>query len=395
MKFYKIYSLLIFQLLLLSNNLFAAEGSADETLDAVAKVMLGVTLVVILLVIWLIVVYSEKNDTEGEIFFTPLYKILNLLTGSKPVDEEQELLMAHEYDGIKELDNKIPPWFHGLFWLTIIFSIVYMIQYHLIGSGDIQREEYIAEMEAAAYERQLLVLSGALINEETVVYTTDAAALSLGKDVYDKNCATCHGFGGEGLVGPNFADDYWIHGGGIKNIFKIIKYGVPAKGMISWEGQLDPTQMQNVGSYIMTLRGTNPPNQKGPEGEKWDPASDESVGFNAVLSDKGIGPVKDITLAEIDDAWVKQGEDLFILKCSSCHKVDKRFVGPPLHGVIDRRSPEWIMNMILNPEEMVNKNTVAKELFLEYLSPMANQSLSQDEARTILEYLRTLSDKEL
>jgi len=166
--------------------------------------------------------------------------------------------------------------------------------------------------------------------------------------------------------------------------------------MISWQGQLDPTQMQEVGSYILSLRGTSPPNQKGPEGEKWDPSSDESAGApGSLMSDKGIGPVKEIMLTDIDASRVKLGEELFVVKCSACHKIDKRFVGPPLHGVIDRRSPEWIMNMMLNPEEMVNKNTIAKELFLEYLSPMANQSLTQDESRTILEYLRTFTDKEL
>jgi len=86
------------------------------------------------------------------------------------------------------------------------------------------------------------------------------------KDIFIKNCAACHGMNGEGLVGPNFTDEYWIHGGGIKDLFKTIKYGVPQKGMISWESQLDPTQMQEVSSYILTLKGTNPPNQKAPEG---------------------------------------------------------------------------------------------------------------------------------
>jgi cytochrome c oxidase cbb3-type subunit 3 len=145
-----------------------------------------------------------------------------------------------------------------------------MIRFHVIGSGDVQEEEYLAEMQAAAYERQLLVASGAFINEETVKFTSDAAALAEGKDVFDKNCATCHGFNGEGLVGPNLTDDYWIHGGGIQNVFKTVKYGIPSKGMISWEGQLDPNQMQNVSSYVLTLHGTDPPNQKQAEGELWD-----------------------------------------------------------------------------------------------------------------------------
>jgi cytochrome c oxidase cbb3-type subunit 3 len=269
MKLHKLY-FYTFLILLIFDNLQAAEGSAEETLDTVAKIMVALTLAVILLVIWLIVVYSEKNDAKGDLFLAPFRNFLHLLTASKPLEKENEILMDHEYDGIKELDNRIPPWFHGLFWFTIIFGIVYMIRFHVIGSGDVQEEEYLAEMQAAAYERQLLVASGAFINEETVKFTSDAAALAEGKDVFDKNCATCHGFNGEGLVGPNLTDDYWIHGGGIQNVFKTVKYGIPSKGMISWEGQLDPNQMQNVSSYVLTLHGTDPPNQKQAEGELWD-----------------------------------------------------------------------------------------------------------------------------
>ena len=108
------------------------------------------------------------------------------------------------------------------------------------------------------------------------------------------------------------------------------------------------------------------------------------------MQDKGIGPVKSITLGEIDEAMVAEGHELFKTKCSACHKEDKRFVGPALAGVTERRTPEWIMNMILNPEGMVAENPIAKQLLPQYLSPMANQSLTEDEARKILEYFRTL-----
>ncbi len=108
------------------------------------------------------------------------------------------------------------------------------------------------------------------------------------------------------------------------------------------------------------------------------------------MQDKGIGPVKSITLAEIDQAMADQGHELFKAKCSACHKEDKRFVGPAIAGVTERRTPEWIMNMILNPEGMVAENPIAKKLLAEYLSPMANQSLTEQEARLILEYFRTL-----
>lgn len=107
--------------------------------------------------------------------------------------------------------------------------------------------------------------------------------------------------------------------------------------------------------------------------------------------DVGVGPVKELKLpATIDDALAAKGQATFEAKCTACHKMGKRFVGPDLTDVVDRREPEWIMNMILDPERMVNENEAAKALLAEYMSPMANQSLTEDEARGILEYFRTL-----
>ena len=107
------------------------------------------------------------------------------------------------------------------------------------------------------------------------------------------------------------------------------------------------------------------------------------------MKDKGIGPISSITLGEIDEAMAAEGKEVFKAKCSACHKISKRVVGPALAGITERRSPEWIMNMILNPEEMVSENQIAKELLAEYLAPMANQNLTEKEARLILEYFRT------
>ncbi|MBU0559308.1 MAG: c-type cytochrome [Bacteroidetes bacterium] len=262
--------LVSFVIMLTGFNTALAEGSSsDETIYSVAKYMTVITLVFILIVLWLVIVYSEKNDRTGQLFLAPLKKLISLISQSTPIENESEILLAHEYDGIRELDNKIPPWFHGLLWGTVIISIIYMIQYHVIGTGNVQEEEYLAEVTLASVERDILIRTGAFINEETVTVTNDAAALKSGEDIFVKNCAACHGMKGEGLVGPNFADEYWVHGGGIKNIFKVIKYGVPQKGMISWQTQLDPKQIQEVSSYILSLRGTNPPNPKAPEGELW------------------------------------------------------------------------------------------------------------------------------
>ena len=109
------------------------------------------------------------------------------------------------------------------------------------------------------------------------------------------------------------------------------------------------------------------------------------------MKDKGIGPITNVTLsADIDQELASKGAEVFKIKCAACHKPEKRFIGPAPKGIMDRRTPEWIMNMILNPEEMVQKNAAAKALLAEYLSPMANQNLTEEEARSVLEYFRTL-----
>lgn len=107
------------------------------------------------------------------------------------------------------------------------------------------------------------------------------------------------------------------------------------------------------------------------------------------MTDKGVGTITSITLGEIDPAMVAEGETIYKAKCTACHKISKRFVGPGLKGITERRTPEWIMNMILDPELMVKENEIARQLLIEYSAPMANQNLTEDEARKILEYFRT------
>lgn len=378
-------------LLIFSNTIFAGSETTDDIFGSVLKVIIALTAFLIAFVLWLALVYAESNDVKGEKVIVPISKFIHAMTQTVSLQEEDDIMLDHDFDGIKELDNKIPPWWTALFYGSIIFSIIYMINYHVIGDGNVQISEYEQEIHAASLELELLSKTGVLITEETVTFTNDVGALSAGKEIFNKNCAACHGFGGEGLVGPNFTDEYWIHGGGIKNIYRIIVEGVPAKGMISWKSQLSPNQIQEVGSYIITLKGTNPPNQKGPEGEKWDSSLEDTGSGSNSLSDKGVGPITNVDLAEIDNALVVTGNNLFDMKCSACHKVEKRFVGPAMRGITQRRSPEWIMNMILDPDRMVKENKIAKELLVEYLSPMANQSLTKDEARAILEYFRTLT----
>ena len=195
--------------------------------------------------------------------------IFEKLLGLKPIEEEKDLLIEHEFDGIKELDNPVPGWFNFLFYGSIALGILYFITYHVAHWGPSQEQEYVTEMKAADEEKKLYLSNSAnKIDENTVAISSEAPVISAGKAVYDANCVACHGDKGQGTVGPNLSDEYWLHGGKINNVFKTIKYGVPEKGMISWEKTLSPKQISEVANYIMTLKGTNPANAKAAQGEK-------------------------------------------------------------------------------------------------------------------------------
>lgn len=206
---------------------------------------------------------------QGDSFWTRMRK--KYWEDAVPVEREGEITFHHAYDGIRELDNRLPPWWVNMFILTIIWAVGYMYFYHWGGNGPSSAEEYKMEMDAAKKEMAIALAGkpGSAIDESNVTALTEAGPLGEGELIYKNTCAACHGQLGEGTVGPNFTDEYWIHGGGIKDLFRTIKYGVPEKGMISWQAQLKPEDMQKVASYILTLKGTNPPNQKAPQGTIW------------------------------------------------------------------------------------------------------------------------------
>jgi len=257
-------------ILLPFSNLFAA-GESDfppNYYDTVALILLAVIVITLVSIIY----YEgkpKKDKLVKEKKDSVLAKIRHALTKSTPIEREQEIMLDHDYDGIRELDSKIPPWFSWLFILTILFGVYYMLNYHVFATGKLSHEEYEQEMSIAAAEKEALIKSGALVNEETVTQLTDAADLQSGKQIFETNCIACHAADGGGIVGPNLTDKYWIHGGGIKNVFKTIKYGVPDKGMISWQSQLNAKQMQDVASFVLSLQGTKPANPKLPEGQIW------------------------------------------------------------------------------------------------------------------------------
>lgn len=185
----------------------------------------------------------------------------------KPLSMEHKLVMEHKYDGIAELDNPTPPWFMYLFYSTIAFAVIYLAGYHVLSDGKTMEKEYTEAMETGAKERELYLKKvGDKINENNVVALSDEKSLADGKKIYLQNCLACHGDNGQGGVGPNLTDEYWLHGGTIKNVFHTIAEGVPEKGMISWKKTLNPVQIQQLASYLATIVGTKPANAKEPQG---------------------------------------------------------------------------------------------------------------------------------
>lgn len=184
-----------------------------------------------------------------------------------PLEKESELDLGHSFDGIHELDNKLPPWWVYLFFITIIWGIAAIYYNHFREDSKGQVDIYYAEMKIAEEAKEAYLLKQAnAVDESNVMYLTEASDLASGQSTFVNLCSTCHGAQGQGGVGPNMTDDYWIHGGSITEIFKTIKYGVPEKGMIAWNSQLSPSAMQKVSSYIKSIHGTNPPNPKEPQG---------------------------------------------------------------------------------------------------------------------------------
>lgn len=194
--------------------------------------------------------------------------LLQRLTRTVKKENEKDIELHHEYDGIRELDNVLPPWWLWLFYGTIAWGVLYIVNVHVIGVWPQQIEEYEQEMAQAKAEVEAYLASNAAAVDENTA-TIDPSMIAQGKSIYDINCKACHGAAGEGTVGPNLTDDHWKNGGGINNIFKTVKYGVPERGMIAWKAQLSPIEIHAVSNYIVSLYGTDPPNAKAPEGELW------------------------------------------------------------------------------------------------------------------------------
>jgi cytochrome c oxidase cbb3-type subunit 3 len=201
------------------------------------------------------------------------------------IEEEHTLDLQHDYDGIRELDNKVPSWWMMSFYASILFGVIYMIRMYGTQTLPTQLEELAEANKVAAIQKEAYLKLAANNVDENSVKISDAAGIAAGKDLFKTNCVACHGSGGEGTVGPNLTDDYWLHQGGLKDIFYTIKYGWAEKGMKSWKEDFSPIQMADIASYVSTLRGTNPPNPKEKQGELWIESGVALLDSSAVVVD--------------------------------------------------------------------------------------------------------------
>ncbi len=212
---------------------------------------------------------AGADGTQAAAYAPEKRTFLQRLLGLKPLSHEKDIMLEHKFDDIAELDNPIPGWFNWLFFATIAFGVFYLMNYHIFKWSPLQKGEYVAELKQAEADKLANLGKAAnLIDENTVKEDTAPEVISAGQSIFTTNCVACHGDKGQGGVGPNLTDEFWLHGGKVSDIFKTVKYGVPEKGMVSWEKTLSPKQISDVSNYILSLKGTNPPGAKAPQGEK-------------------------------------------------------------------------------------------------------------------------------
>ena len=222
---------------------------------------------------------EEKAAKEGRVYVPQpglIESWMQRMNASVPVADEKSIELDHSYDGIKELDNHLPPWWKWLFYGTVAWSVVYLVMYHVTDSAPLQTQEYNDEITLAESVKQkyLATQPTAAIDENTLVYSNDAAILKSGKDIFTVNCVSCHrADGGGNAIGPNLTDPYWLHGGSIKQIFATIKNGANQNRMPAWGKMMKPSDVRDVAFYVMSLQGSNPKDAKEPQGQEEKPAA--------------------------------------------------------------------------------------------------------------------------
>lgn len=291
----KVFGLITF--LLMSSAVFAADEPAAAVVSASTisglsptafYALISVVGVELLVLLWLLyhLKYLLKKEVDVvEVAVIKEAKISSLkiwwdkINSFRPVHEEANIDLGHDYDGIRELDNRLPPWWLYGFYLCILFAVIYLWRMHVTHTAPSSLEELEMVMAKAEIEKDNYLKKAANnVNENTVTYLSDATALESGKKIFVTACAACHAADGGGTVGPNLVDDYWLHGGSISDVFKSIKYGWPEKGMKSWKDDYSAAQIAQITSYIKSLKGTKPATAKEPQGDLYqEPSVQDSV----------------------------------------------------------------------------------------------------------------------
>jgi cytochrome c oxidase cbb3-type subunit 3 len=201
-------------------------------------------------------------------------------TKAASLEKEADVLLDHDYDGIKELDNALPPWWKWGFYFTVVVAVIYIFRFHVTGSGPTPLQEYDKEMKIAAAKLDNFKKNSKDAFDEKTVTLADIKGVAEGKKIFTGTCMPCHGANGEGnAVGPNLTDAYWLHGGSLGDVFKTVTNGVPDKGMQAWGKTFSPVDIKNISSYILSLQGSKPANAKAPQGNLYEPAkTNDSLG---------------------------------------------------------------------------------------------------------------------
>ena len=222
---------------------------------------------IVIIVMYYLIMGFVKAEKPKAVAAPREKSILEKINASVDIEKEHDILLDHDYDGIKELDNNLPPWWKYGFYLTIFIGVVYLTNFHLLGTGDLQKTEYEKSLALAKAEIEEYMKTAANNVDETNVKQLGVDDIEKGKELFITTCATCHGKNGQGTVGPNLTDEYWIHGGGLADIFKSVKYGWVDKGMKAWKEDLSALQIAQITSFIRTLKGTNPDGAKAAQGD--------------------------------------------------------------------------------------------------------------------------------
>lgn len=277
-------------ILLISFSLLTNASKAQDAAPQVAKVVhnyaglspaafwmlvsvISIEMIVIVVFLFMIKRFerelSPKKSKAKSFNFSAWWARIDkkFFTKAIPIEREKDILLDHDYDGIRELDNPLPPWWKYGFYITIGIAIVYLLNYEVLGYGKNPTQEYNEEMAKAKIQMaEYAAKSGNTIDENNIKMP-DADGLAKGKEIFTTTCWPCHGKLGEGGVGPNLTDNYWLHKGSLNDIYQSIKHGYPDKGMQAWGKSFSAKEINDLAGYIKTLKGTNPPNAKAPQGD--------------------------------------------------------------------------------------------------------------------------------